>query len=79
MPKLEDSMKEKGINLKINDFKNDLANCISRSNLPPGIVQLGLEWALRQVEDQNIQAINTETQEFVKEDATPETKPKVGE
>ena len=58
---------EKGINLKICEFKLNIEKCVNDSLLPPGIVQSILEGYLRQVVDLNTQAIINEKEEFEKE------------
>lgn len=57
----------KGINLRINEFKQNLTLCINSAQLPPGIIQPILEGALSQIINQNANAIMQEQSDFEKE------------
>ncbi len=53
----------KGINLAIQEFKERIADCINRSGLPPGVVQIILNEYQNQVQTLNDQAIAQERKE----------------
>lgn len=57
---------EKGINLKINEFKTELTKCINGSELPPGIIQPIIELTLTQIINQNACAIMSEKEIYEK-------------
>lgn len=62
---------EKGLNLRIQECKESIADAINKSMLPPGILAMILESFTIQVQTQNAQAIALERhaiEEGVKED-----------
>jgi hypothetical protein len=55
---------EKGINLRIQECKEDIANVINASQLPPGIILMVLNEFVGQVQAQNIKMIETERKAY---------------
>lgn len=68
---------EKGINLRIQECKENIAAAINNAKLPPGILQMILSEFATQVQMQNAQAIAQERkfyEEGVKEDGSKHSK-----
>jgi hypothetical protein len=62
---------EKGINLRIQDCKESIADAINKAKLPPGILSMVLAEFVAQIQAQNAQAIALERKSYeegVKED-----------
>jgi hypothetical protein len=61
-----ESMAEKGINLRIQEFKEKMANDINESGLPSGIVSMALNEFTRQAQVQNGLIVAQEREAFKK-------------
>lgn len=55
---------EKGINLQIDEFKQNLAMVINESHMPPSIVEMVLQGLLSEASMINRQQLLRETQEY---------------
>ena len=62
MPEIKQS--EKGINLRIQEAKEDIAAAINKSQLPPGILLMILNEFAAQVQTQNAMAITQERKAY---------------
>lgn len=58
---------EKGINLRIQETKENIANVINDAKLPPGVMQMILESFVTQIQNINSQMINVELEAYKKE------------
>ena len=58
---------EKGINLRIQEAKEDIAGAINKSQLPPGILLMILGEFTTQVQIQNMRMIEAERKAFEQE------------
>lgn len=57
-----------GINLKIEQFHNELVNCINNSGLPSGVIRLELSQIMAAVESEHAKQIEAELNELKKEE-----------
>ena len=62
MPEIKQS--EKGINLRIQEAKEDIAAAINKAQLPPGILLMILNEFAAQVQTQNAMAIANERKAY---------------
>ena len=62
MPEIKQS--EKGINLRIQEAKEDIAAAINKAQLPPGILLMILNEFATQVQTQNAMAIANERKAY---------------
>ena len=62
MPEIKQS--EKGINLRIQEAKEDIAAAINKAQLPPGILLMILNEFVSQVQTQNAMAIANERKAY---------------
>ena len=58
---------EKGLNLRIQEAKEDIASAINKTKLPPGVILMILQEFTMQAQTQNAQMIAAEKQKYEEE------------
>jgi hypothetical protein len=58
---------DKGLNLRIQEAKEDIASAINKTKLPPGVILMILQEFTMQAQTQNAQMIAAEKQKYEEE------------
>ena len=58
---------DKGLNLRIQEAKEDIASAINKTKLPPGVILMILQEFTMQTQTQNAQMIAAEKQKYEEE------------